>query len=422
MKVLFIAALSPYPAVSGGQRLTRDEIEVYARFATVDLLSYYEQTDETAVPLMREHLANICRKMDFVPSATKFGKNKAQQLALYARSFLGAVPFRVQKFAIPAMQKLIGQYIASEKYDIVHFEHLSSTAFIDTARQSGAQIIVTEQNVEWEIFARYEKNAKNPLLRALHRREAAKLRQFENATLNKADLIVALSDRDKQIFQDDGVKPPIYVFQRPTELSDQPITSFERARPEVATLGALSSPAREHGTLWMHEHVWPLVRKQLPEATWHIIGMDPPDSIRNLHNSRDILVHGFIEDLNAKLIHCRAVAVPLLIGGGIRIKILDMLSLGMPCVSTTVGAQGLENNGIVISDDPQRFAEGIVQCLSSPDQWNAMSSAGRRFILENYSPEAVAQAYLSFLTQVLDSSETTEPTSSDALDPDAETA
>jgi glycosyltransferase involved in cell wall biosynthesis len=113
-------------------------------------------------------------------------------------------------------------------------------------------------------------------------------------------------------------------------------------------------------------------------------------------------VEGFVEDLTPFLQRARACIIPLFIGGGIRIKILDMLSSGIPCVSTTVGAQGLENEGVWIADDPEGFAQGIAEVLTNRDRWEAMQRAGQAFIQANYAAEAVVAETQAFIQNLLE--------------------
>jgi len=213
--------------------------------------------------------------------------------------------------------------------------------------------------------------------------------------------VIALSERDKEILQRDGVKAPIHIFRRPLTVSQPPIVRWETSEPMVISLGRLEE-TRTHGTLWCAREVWHRVRQRVPDARWHIIGLDPPHSVQALHGRDGIAVEGFVEDLTPFLQRARACIIPLFIGGGIRIKILDMLSVGLPCVSTTVGAQGLENEGVWIADDPEGFAQGIVEVLTNRNRWEAMQRAGQAFIQANYAAEAVVAETQAFIQSLLE--------------------
>jgi glycosyltransferase involved in cell wall biosynthesis len=285
-------------------------------------------------------------------------------------------------------------------YDVIHFNHLATIRYNTLIHGHSAVRLATEANVEWEIFARYAQTLRNPFKRLLAAREAYRLRRYEIDTLNQMDGVIVLSERDRDLLQRDGVHKPMHIFRRPMEVVYPPLPRWENTEPIVISLGRLEE-TRTHGTLWCLREVWHRVRKQVPDARWHIIGADPSDSVRAYHGRDGVAVEGFVEDLTPFLHKARACIIPLFIGGGIRIKILDMLSIGLPCVSTTVGAQGLENEGVWIADTPEGFAEGIVELLRNRTRWEQMQQAGQAFIREHYASEVVARESEAFVRQLL---------------------
>jgi glycosyltransferase involved in cell wall biosynthesis len=401
LRTLMLVALHPYPPVSGGQRCTLSELEVYSQFSEIDLLTFHDVSQPEIPDLMRKHLAHLCREIHSVPINLLVTRHRGQQIRLFLQSQWKPLPFRVAKFMHPTMVELVRERMKRADYDIIHFNYLSTTGYAQVLRGVPAVRLCTEANVEWEIFARHSETHKNPLKRLLARREARRLRDYEIRTLNQMDGVIALSERDKEILQRDGVKAPIHIFRRPLTVSQPPIVRWETSEPMVISLGRLEE-TRTHGTLWCAREVWHRVREHVPDARWHIIGLDPPPSVQALHGRDGIAVEGFVEDLTPFLQRARACIIPLFIGGGIRIKILDMLSVGLPCVSTTVGAQGLENEGVSIADDPEGFAQGIVEVLTNRNRWEAMQRAGQAFIQANYAAKAVVAETQAFIQSLLE--------------------
>jgi glycosyltransferase involved in cell wall biosynthesis len=400
MRVLFIAPYNPYPPTCGGQERSLDEIYLYARYAQVDMVTFYDQAESDVPALLSKHLDSLCRKVAALPIPLRFERHRRQQLIQFAKSMVSSTPFRIQKFWNPKMAALIQQWLEETPYDIIHFDHLSVTRYYPLIKDYPAKRVCTESNVEWEVFDRYATNLKNPLLRLVAAREAKRVKRYEVDILNRMHRVIALSDRDKDVLQAGGVRTPVYVFRRPLEMPDKPITTFEQAEPVVISLGRLD-PTREHGTLWFAQECWHRVRQAVPNARWHIIGSDPSASVRALHHQNGISVEGFVEDLTPFLRKARMLIVPLFIGGGIRNKILDMQRIGIPCVSTTVGIQGLENEGVWVADDPQGFSEGVIQLLTEPEAWTRMAQIGRDYIHAHYAPESVGADFERFLKELV---------------------
>jgi glycosyltransferase involved in cell wall biosynthesis len=394
-----LVALHPYPPVSGGQRRTLSELEVYSQFSEIDLLTFHDVSQPEIPDLMRKHLAHLCREIHSVPINLLVTRHRGQQIRLFLQSQWKPTPFRVAKFMHPAMVELVREKTKRTSYDIVHFNYLSTTGYAQVLSDVPAVRLCTEANVEWEIFARHSETHKNPLKRLLARREARRLREYEIRTLNQMDGVIVLSERDKQILQRDSVSVPIHIFRRPLTVSQPPVVRWETSEPTVISLGRLEE-TRTHGTLWCAQQVWSRVRQVVPDARWHIIGADPPPAVQALHGHNGIYVEGFVKDLTPFLERARACIIPLFIGGGIRIKILDMLSIGMPCVSTTVGAQGLENEGVWIADTPEGFAQGIVELLTNRSRWESMQRTGQAFIRAHYAPDAVIAETRQFIERL----------------------
>lgn len=401
LRLLMITATNPYPPVSGGQRRNLDEIKVLSRFAEIDLLTFYDATETTIPDLLQTHLAPFCREIVPVAVPLKFNRHKIHQMIQFVKASFSPYPFRFQKLWVPSMIQEFRERIQRHPYHILHFNHLATTRYADLVPPGYPAIkMATEANVEWEIFARYADNFRDGIRKPIFSREARRLKLFEVTYLNKMDGVIALSDRDAQLLQEGGVNRPIHIFRRPMQVAKPPKTRFEETEPVIISLGRLEE-TRTQGTLWFANEVWDKVLARCPQARWHIIGADPPPAVKSLHGKRNIVVEGFIENLEPILRRTRACIIPLFIGGGIRIKILDMLAEGIPCVSTTVGVQGLENEGVLIADEPDQFAEMVVSVLTDRELWYRMQSAGQAYIETHYSEERVTQETWQFIDRLL---------------------
>ncbi len=407
-KSLVVSYLSPYPPISGGAQQALAELKVLSAFSEVDLLTFYEVSDVNTPNLVQQHLSPICNIIECVPVDLFFARHRLRQILLFLGSLTGSEPFRLQKLWVPSMQARFRQMISQTQYHIILFNHLAVARYASLIPENYPAVkILTEANIEWEIFERHAQNARNPFRRLIARYEAHRLKRAEVAWANRFDGIHALSERDRDILQANGVVRPIHIFRRPMQVLDPPITTFETSEPWVISLGRLDE-TRTPGTLWFAEQVWHKVLTRCPDAHWHIIGADPPPSVQALNGKDHITVHGYVKDLQPILRKTRVCIIPLFIGGGIRIKILDMLSQGIPCVSTTVGAQGLENEGVLIADEPDAFADAVVKVLTQSELWKRMQTQGQEFLRRNYSPEVVIESERQFIEALIASTKIAE--------------
>jgi glycosyltransferase involved in cell wall biosynthesis len=139
-------------------------------------------------------------------------------------------------------------------------------------------------------------------------------------------------------------------------------------------------------------HIWPQVRAAIPDATLKIVGHGPPAPVRQLGQRPGITVTGSVPDVRPYLASAQAVVVPLRIGGGTRLKIVEALAMAKPVVTTTLGAEGLAvepGRHLLIADDPDAFASDVIALLRDPARRASLAHAGRALVEERYDWGAI---------------------------------
>lgn len=404
MRTLFLTPVAPFPPASGGQKATLALLKAYARAGEVHLAGFYDPALFPQRGQIVEGLEPYCARIDLLDKQIHFGKHRIRHVALGARSLLGSVPFRIRKFRDPRLTRIITGLRPAD-YDLVHCDFLHMASYL--SRLSQLPAVVAEHNVEFEIFERHATFNQNPLIRAFAAVEARRLRAYEVETLNSARHVFVLSGRDQDVLARGGVTTDMTVLPFPAdEIFDR---HYEDSRMSVVSLGNLDAPGRMQGTKWFAGQVWPQVKSCVPEATWHVVGAGGGRSIEALRHLPGVNVHGFASAARLReiLMEARVCVVPLFIGGGIRIKIIDMLAAGIPCVATEVGAQGFEGAGIAPTDDPREFGRRVCELLTRPQSWEAASSLGKRYVDRHHSAQALWERFAPVIGQVLGRTERT---------------
>ena len=147
-------------------------------------------------------------------------------------------------------------------------------------------------------------------------------------------------------------------------------------------------PPNVEGVLWFAREVFPRVLAEMPEARFVVVGKDPPREVQDLTlQVRNVQVTGYVPDPEPYLAETAVFIVPLRAGGGMRVKIVDAWSWGMPIVSTSIGAEGIEiaeGENILIGDTPEALAEAVVRVLKEPALGERLRSQGRAWVEEHY--------------------------------------
>jgi glycosyltransferase involved in cell wall biosynthesis len=162
----------------------------------------------------------------------------------------------------------------------------------------------------------------------------------------------------------------------------------------VVFFGLLSYAPNVDGVIHFVKDIWPRIAEAHPQACCKIIGGQPPPSLLALAGPR-IEFTGFVSDLRPHLAEAACVVVPLRLGGGTRLKIVEGMAMGKPIVSTALGAEGIEavpNRDLIIEDEPAAFANSVNSLLADPDLAAGIGQSARRLAVEQYSWSRAANA------------------------------
>jgi glycosyltransferase involved in cell wall biosynthesis len=221
------------------------------------------------------------------------------------------------------------------------------------------------------------------LKRALLNLEASKLARYERETCRSFDRVVWVTDDDRRALFPDGEQEVIPIAL------EGPIRTPARRREDarrVTFLGGLHWPPNAQGILWFRNEIWPQIRRRVPGAVLTVLGKGAPAELKNGSDS-SLEIEGYVTDTAPYLSETAVFIVPLLAGGGMRVKILDAWSWGLPVVSTTIGAEGIHTrNGenILLADEPAAFAAAVAELMNNQELADRLAEGGRRTLESHY--------------------------------------
>jgi glycosyltransferase involved in cell wall biosynthesis len=419
MRILFVADLLPYPTVdhSGGTDLFH-YIEWLSQRHEVSLISFAGPGEMEQANVMREYCADV----EVISSARTLG-SKVRRVPLLLR-----YPQRLVRYQSKEFGRRLAMLLRKRTFDIIHAEriwmaHHLRQGSIETLlnpteppnrSMERPRLVLDEVDVYSSVAKQRYLGSKTPWGRAFHYTEWLRSRAYEASLYPHADLILTRSDKDRQD-----------ILARHAGLSVKVLPPWFEGLGELSTLD--TPPSEPHSLLFLgtmrawrnysavqyfHQEIWPLVRHQVPDASFYIVGSKPPESIRQLDHEPGIHVLGYVEDLVPRFAHCSVFVAPLLTAGGIIVKILNAMAAGRPVVTTTLGNQGigaLPERDIRIADSPGEFARKTVELLSDRSLWQRISENGRSFVRRNFDWEqamrSVEDAYLDLLSGKTDMSQ-----------------
>ena len=171
---------------------------------------------------------------------------------------------------------------------------------------------------------------------------------------------------------------------------------IEEEPGSLAFVGDLSWLPNVDGVLWFYNRVWPRIKKASLPVKFYVIGRRPPEKIRKLSKKdENIVVTGFVRDARPYVAKCSVYVVPLRIGGGMRLKILEAMAMERPVVATSVGAEGImvtNRENIMLADGEADFAERVIELLKERNLRRRVAQGGKSLIEQKYRWESVIEA------------------------------
>jgi GT2 family glycosyltransferase/glycosyltransferase involved in cell wall biosynthesis len=285
------------------------------------------------------------------------------------------------------LQSLQWWYRHGSSLDVVMLSRLPvASMHLSMARAYAAQARLIFDTVDLH-FLRAERAA---LLAddAVALRAARRMRQDELALMRKADVTLVVSDYESKLLR--GLLPDIDVRilsnVHVVEGSDAP---FE-ARSGMLFLGNFEHAPNVDGARWLVDEVMPHVRRHLPHLILHIVGFSAHSALADCR-AKGVRIHDHVADLAPIFREVRLALAPLRFGAGVKGKINMAMSYGVPVVSTTIGAEGMDlqdHRDVLIADDAALFAAAIVELDGDPKLWAMLSMQGLENVRRHFSPEA----------------------------------
>ena len=401
-RVLVLTELLPYPLISGAKIRAYYVLRQLASYHQVTLLSFVRAEDR---PEYVAHLSGFLEGVHTVPMQRSWPRNGRAALV----SLLTGRPAIIAREEIGAMQRRMAELLAAVPFDIVHADQIPMAQYGLLAQGGSLKRLLDQHNATFQIVARLARNEPRRWRRLLLLREARAFVRYEVDVCQRFDHVTFVAEEDRQALlvhmQDRALEARSTVIPICVDTDAAPPVEPVPTPFRVTHVGTMYWPPNVEGLLWFWEEVWPQVRAKAPQARLTLIGKNPPPQFQALDARPDVDVPGYVEDLTPYLAETAVFVVPLHAAGGMRVKIVDAWCWGVPIVSTTIGAEGIDvrvGENILIADTPDRFAGIVVQLLDDPALQAQLRASGRRWVEAQYDWRRVYDAWDDVYARLLE--------------------
>ena len=390
MQILFLSPRQCWPVVSGAKLR---EYHLARSLGENAELTYLYFKGETAIASKD---LPFCRKIVAVNKPRPYTPGKI------IRGLFGRIPLTLINYYSPDMTSALSELTRSAAFDLVHIDSLHMVTYLPALPDSlRKRAVFNWHNIESELLQRYAA-ATSSLPRKLYASMTARrVKSVEREILQTCFGHLVCSERER--LQLLGWVPEARIAVVENGVDTKAFDGLPKAtRNRVLFVGSMAYHANSDAIVWFTDRIWPAIHERYPHWTLTLVGSDPPPQVRALSERQGVEVTGTVPDVKPYYAEAILAIVPLLTGGGTRLKILEALAAGVPVVSTSLGIEGLtvtHGEEVLIADSE---AEWLPACVSLADQgelWNKLVVAGRRLVECRYNWEILGKSLVDTYRQ-----------------------
>jgi sugar transferase (PEP-CTERM/EpsH1 system associated) len=396
MRILFLTPQLPYPPQKGTALRNWGLISGLSARHEIAVLSFLD-------PGQSDEIADLLREACYVETVEPPERTLRDRLC---DMLITRQPDMALRLASDAYGKRLAGWLARESFDVVQIEGIELAPYLDVIREVGATsertarplIVFDDHNCEYVL---QERAFLTDLYSPARWPEAAysfvqwrRLRRYEAWVCRCADRVVAVSQADARALR--RLVPDLDVTVIPNGIDTQAylpaaVESQAACRSLVFT-GTMDFRPNVDAVLWFTKEVWPLIKAEVPDAHFSVVGQRPHRRLDPLREDRDMTLTGWVEDVRPHIADAAVYVAPLRMGGGTRLKLLEAMAMSKPVVATSLGAEGYpiaDGRELILADTAAEFAEAVIAVLHSPGRRVELGRRARAFVERRYDWRAI---------------------------------
>lgn len=373
MKILFLSNRVPYPPNKGERIRSYHEIAELSRRHEVHLATMAETgSDEESVAYLRTQCTSV---------GVTYRSSREEGLAALGALFSGR-PLSIAAFDSRPFRHLVAERIRSVRPDILFAYTAAVAPYLEGI--SGTPRVIDFVDADSEKYRVYSRLRGFPQS-LLYAFEADRLARFEGHLASEFEASIVVTGAEADIVRRLAPSREITVLPNGVdlELFHPPARSAQARRPDIVFTGVMGYYPNVDAVTYFAREAMPLVRAQVPDARFLIVGRDPVGSVRRLAELPGVVVTGTVPDVRPYLAGAAMAVAPFRIARGVQNKILEGMASGLPVVGTSLAFQGLaatREDGVRMADSPEALAEAVVGWLRNEGERQERGRGARRFV------------------------------------------
>ncbi len=397
MRILFITPQLPFPPHQGTQIRNYHLLRAAASAGhQVDLISFLRPGESLhrAAPLQE-----LCGQIMVLPAPVR---SRLERLQTTLTSAQPNIAFRLRSEGFAGIVRAVAN---GNRYDIIQLAGLEMARYLPIARIAAprAHLVFDDHNAEYRLqyrAAAVDARRSGSWPKALYSLvQYLKLRRYEAWACQTADAVLAVSEADAEALRD--LTPGIRLWVVPNGVDSEfyrPDSSIEPEPTGLLFTGTMDYRPNVDAMEWFVSTILPNITNQRSDVSLEIVGRSPTPSVLQLAAlGQKVTVTGAVEDIRPYFSRNSVFVVPIRMAGGARLKILEAMAMGLPVVSTRLGAEGIdlvEDKEVLMANSPEEFASDVLRLLEDGNLRRQMATLGRQAAEERFDWGKVAPRLL----------------------------
>jgi polysaccharide biosynthesis protein PslH len=374
LRLLQIAPRLPWPLDTGAKLRNYHLARALAAHMNVTLAAFGEDSSNGQLNEAYQRIVTVPR-------------TETYSVGNMLRGAIGRTPLPLLNYTTPEMADALRKLIPEERFDLVQVESIHLMNYLTALRASNQPLVVCDwHNIESDLMRQYAEREGSLARRTYARRTARLMSEAEDRALKEFDAHITVSELDAKRLQSVNSDAKIFVIENGVDASHY-ANEPSATRNRIVFVASMDYHANIEGATNFARDVWPMIHKQQPHLQFTIVGRNPPPTVTELSSIAGIEVTGSIADVRPYYREALAAVVPLNVGGGSRLKILEAMAAGVPVVSTRLGAEGLDvsdGENIVLAETTTQLSQGILSVIDDSDLRTKLISGGHALVRARY--------------------------------------
>jgi len=391
LKILFISYDFPYPPTGGS--ISRD-YNLIKQLSKNHELYWINRTIRGEIKQeYKDEMKKYFKEMKIIEW------NYDQSPAGLLESLVTKTPYIIKRFESEEMKNIVSETIKRNNFDLILCDHIYLSQYIPDSITGKIPVIPNNEDCGFTYYKRMTENS--GFARSLYAgSQWKKLLNYEIEVLKKYKVYITTSGKEKELISEYYNEAEIGVIENGVDTEYFSERERTDLKPNIVFTAWFKYYPNAVAAIDFVNNIFPTIKKEIPGIKFYIVGKEPPQKVKDLEKTEGVIVTGFVDDIRKYLANADAAVIPLQIGGGTRLKILEAMSMKIPVVSTVLGAEGLEvedGKSILIAGNDDEFAKKVIEIITNKNLSKQLADNGRILMEKKYDWEKIGVRLNDFI-------------------------